>query len=66
MQQKTVNTDGAELYCEVRGQGPALLMISGAGDGAYYGLAGDLLTQLSVQNAGHPGPLAHRIGRPFP
>lgn len=44
MQQKTVKTDGAELYCEVRGQGPALLMIGGAGgDAGYYGLVGDLL-----------------------
>lgn len=45
MQTVTVKVDGAELYCEVRGQGPALLMISGAGgDAGYYGLVGDLLS----------------------
>jgi pimeloyl-ACP methyl ester carboxylesterase len=44
MQPKTVKADGAELYCEVRGQGPALLMIGGAGgDAGYYGVVGDLL-----------------------
>jgi pimeloyl-ACP methyl ester carboxylesterase len=33
----TVHVDGAELYYEICGQGPALLMISGAGgDAGYY------------------------------
>lgn len=44
MQTKFVPVDGAELYCEVRGQGPALLMISGAGgDAGYYREVGELL-----------------------
>jgi pimeloyl-ACP methyl ester carboxylesterase len=44
MQEKLVTADGADLYCEIRGHGPALLMISGAGgDAGYYGQVGDLL-----------------------
>jgi len=44
MQEKFVTADGADLHCEIRGHGPALLMISGAGgDAGYYGRVGDLL-----------------------
>lgn len=44
MQTHVVRADEAELYCEVRGHGPALLMISGAGgDAGYYAQVGDLL-----------------------
>ncbi|MFF4112914.1 alpha/beta fold hydrolase [Streptomyces sp. NPDC001714] len=42
--------DGARLHCEVRGTGPALLMISGAGgDAGYYSaIAGDLADAFTV------------------
>lgn len=46
MRKDTVVTpDGAVLYCEVTGQGPALLMISGAGgDAGYYSAVAELLS----------------------
>jgi pimeloyl-ACP methyl ester carboxylesterase len=40
-----VATEGDELYYEVRGEGPALLMISGGiGDAGHYSLVGDILS----------------------
>jgi pimeloyl-ACP methyl ester carboxylesterase len=39
-----VITEGAEIYCERRGNGPLLLMITGAmGDADFYSSAGDIL-----------------------
>jgi pimeloyl-ACP methyl ester carboxylesterase len=54
----TIRTDGATLYYERRGTGPALVMISGGGgDAAYYSGVGDRLadeyTVLSYDRRGH-------------
>ena len=39
-----VLTDGAEIYCERRGNGPILLLIHGAmEDAGYYSSAADIL-----------------------
>lgn len=44
VQAHRVTTEGDELYYEVRGQGPPLLMISaGGGDGDYYTAIADIL-----------------------
>ncbi|MDX6314614.1 MAG: hypothetical protein QOF44_4078 [Streptomyces sp.] len=44
MRSSVVEAEGAQLYCEVRGQGPALLMISGSGgDAGYYAEAAEVL-----------------------
>jgi pimeloyl-ACP methyl ester carboxylesterase len=41
---ETVITEGAELYCERRGNGPLLLLITGAmGDAGFYSSAADIL-----------------------
>src|ERR1051325_2735596 len=39
-----VSTEGDELYYEVRGQGPSLLMIPGGGDGRIYSIVADILS----------------------
>ena len=42
--QGTVTVNGADLYCEVRGEGPAVLLIPGAtGDAAHFALVAPLL-----------------------
>ncbi|WP_217144969.1 alpha/beta fold hydrolase [Streptomyces sp. AC627_RSS907] len=50
MRSDVLETDGARLYHEVRGSGPALLMISGAGgDAGYYsGVAEELADAFTV------------------
>ncbi|WP_030859042.1 alpha/beta fold hydrolase [Streptomyces sp. NRRL S-37] len=50
MRSNVFETDGARLYHEVRGSGPALLMISGAGgDAGYYsGVAEELADAFTV------------------
>src|SRR5215470_8750659 len=45
MQSGMFDVDGAQLYYEVRGQGPALLMIGGAGgDAGFYSSVAELLS----------------------
>ncbi|CAN5335270.1 alpha/beta hydrolase [soil metagenome] len=42
---ETVITEGAEIYCERRGNGPLLLMIEGAtGDAGFYSSTADILS----------------------
>lgn len=50
MRTEVFEVDGAGLYCELRGSGPALLMISGArGDAGYYtGVAEELADAFTV------------------
>lgn len=44
-QENVVTPDGAALHCEVYGQGPALLMVSGAGgDAGYYSAVAKMLS----------------------
>ncbi|MEV0604135.1 alpha/beta hydrolase [Streptomyces sp. NPDC050315] len=44
VEQRTVSANGADLYCEVRGAGPAVLFISGAtGDAGQFERVADLL-----------------------
>jgi len=41
---KTVITEGAQIYCELRGNGPLLLLITGAmGDAGFYSPTAELL-----------------------
>lgn len=41
---KTVITEGAQIYCELRGNGPLLLLITGAmGDAGFYSSTAELL-----------------------
>ncbi len=41
---KIVINEGAEIYCERRGSGPVLLMITGAmGDAGFYSSSADIL-----------------------
>ena len=41
-----VITEGAEIYCERRGNGPLLLLITGAeGDAGFYSSAADILAE---------------------
>jgi pimeloyl-ACP methyl ester carboxylesterase len=41
---KTVITEGAHIYCELRGNGPLLLLITGAmGDAGFYSSTAELL-----------------------
>lgn len=61
----TIRTDGATLYYERRGSGPALLMISGGGgDAGYYSVVGDLLadayTVLTYDRRGNSRSTADR------
>ena len=43
-QENIITPDGAVLHCEIRGQGPALLLVSGAGgDAGYYSDVAELL-----------------------
>jgi pimeloyl-ACP methyl ester carboxylesterase len=53
-----LEVDGAQLYCEVGGDGPPLLMIGGAGgDAGYYGeaarLLGDTFTVITYDRRGN-------------
>ena len=41
---KKVNAEDAEIYCEFRGNGPLLLLITGGmGDAGFYSSAADIL-----------------------
>ena len=41
---ETVVNDGAQIYCERRGKGPLLLLITGAmGDAGFYSSAAEIL-----------------------
>ncbi|MFY4695284.1 alpha/beta fold hydrolase [Burkholderia glumae] len=45
MESSMLKVDGALLYCELRGEGPPFLMISGAGgDAGYYARVADVLS----------------------
>ena len=44
--QKMVATEGARIYCEYRGRGPLLLLITGAmEDAGFYSSAADILAE---------------------
>jgi hypothetical protein len=39
-----VITEGAEIYCERRGNGPLMLLITGAMEDGFYSSAADILS----------------------
>ncbi len=44
--QKVVSTEGAKIYCEYRGRGPLLLLITGVmEDAGFYSAAADILAE---------------------